>query len=122
MVNSKDMAAAPTVASHFTGRSATVRRIYDRILDAAAKAGPVREEPKKTSIHLSRKSAFAGIATRRDALVLTLKSSTDIRSRRIVKREQTSAKRWHLEVRLDNPDQVDDELRRWLRKAIDLAG
>ena len=111
----------PTIEEHFEGRAPVVREIYDRITKAAAKTGPFREEPKKTSIHLARKSAFAGVATRRDALLLTLKSATDIRSRRIVQREQASARRWHLVVRLDDPSQVDAQLQGWLKAAMALG-
>jgi hypothetical protein len=111
-----------TIAQHFIGRAPAVREIYDRIVRAAEAFGPVRADAKKTSIHLSRRTAFAGVATRREALILTLKSATDIRSPRIVGREQTSANRWHLEVRLHAPQQVDRELKSWLAKAIALAG
>ena len=111
----------PTVEQHFTGRAPDVRATYARILTAAKRLGPVREDPKKTSIHLVRRTAFAGIATRKDALILTLKSEKDIRSRRIAKREQASANRWHLEVRLNAPAQVDAELEAWLKRAFELA-
>jgi uncharacterized protein DUF5655 len=111
----------PTVDQHFTGRAPNVRATYDRILAAARRLGDVSEDPKKTSIHLTRTTAFAGVATRKHALVLTLKSATDIRSPRIVKREQASANRWHLEVKLEDPKQVDAELKRWLRNAFELA-
>jgi Domain of unknown function (DUF5655) len=111
----------PTVQQHFTGRAPAVWTIYQQILGAASAFGPFAQEPKKTSIHLVRKSAFAGVSTRKAALILTLKSATDIRSRRIVKREQASANRWHLEIRLDDPKQVDAELKAWLKKAIALA-
>ena len=84
--------------------------------------GPVKEDPKKTSIHLVRASAFAGVAVQKSALVLTLKSDRDVASRRIRKREQASAKRWHLEVRLDRPEEVDKDIRRWLERAYALAG
>ena len=111
-----------TVPQHFEGRAPAVRAIYDRILEAAKRLGPVCEEPKKTSIHLARKAAFAGVATRKNALILTLKSATDLRSPRIAKREQASANRWHLEVRLDDPAQVDGEIAGWLAAAYELAG
>ncbi len=101
--------------------AASIEYYYDRVRKAAAASGPYREEPKQTSIHLVRKSAFAGIATRKDALILTLKSAADIRSPRIIKREQASANRWHLEIRLDDPKQVDAELRAWLKNAIALS-
>ena len=111
-----------TVAAHLDERAPEVRATYDAILRAAKKLGPVHEDPKKTSIHLNRKTAFAGIATRKTALVLTLKSATDIASPRVLKRERTSANRWHLEIRLENSKQVDRELTGWIKKAYDLSG
>ncbi len=111
-----------TIDSHFDGRSAQVRGIYESIVAVSKEFGPVTEEPKKTSIHLANRTAFAGIATRKDALILTIKSATDIPSPRILKREQVSANRWHLELRLDDPGQVDGELREWLEKAYRISG
>jgi Domain of unknown function (DUF5655) len=117
-----DELSAHTVGQHFERCSPEVLAIYSRLLDTAKAFGPVREEPKKTSIHLARKTAFAGVATRKNALILTLKSATDLRSPRIAKREQASAHRWHLEVRLDDPAQVDGEIETWLKAAFELAG
>jgi len=111
-----------TVKEHFENRVPEVKATYAAILKAAKQFGPIKEEAKKTSIHLVRKSAFAGVATRKTALILTLKSDSDIASARIAKREQASAHRWHLETRLETPDQVDREIVAWLRKAYELAG
>jgi Domain of unknown function (DUF5655) len=79
------------------------------------------EDPKKTSIHLNRRTAFAGIATRKDSLLLTIKASADNPSPRIRKHEKVSANRWHLEVLLTTPDDVDAELKKWLEAAYELA-
>jgi hypothetical protein len=98
------------------------RAIYEQLLSAARSIGPFREDPKKTSIHLIRKSAFAGVATRKDALLVTIKAGADIRSRRIVKHQHASAKRWYLDVRLEHPEDVDHELKSWLATAMALAG
>jgi hypothetical protein len=114
--------AAHTVREHFKDRTPAVKAAYAEILRVARRFGPVREEAKKTSIHLVRKTAFAGIATRRASLILTLKSETDLTSDRITKREHVSANRWYLEVRLEAPEQVDQELVKWLHRAYDLAG
>src|SRR5258706_10236471 len=111
-----------SVASHFVKTDPMVRATYQRLIDVARTLGPVCEEAKKTSIHLVRHTAFAGIATRRSSLILTLKSATDIRSPRIEKRERTSANRWHLEVRLGEPAQIDRQLTAWLKAAYMLAG
>ena len=111
-----------SVGEHFDDRDPSVRDIYNAILRTAKRLGPVTEDPKKTSIHLVRKTAFAGIATRKKALILTLKSDADVLHQRIARREQASANRWHLEIKLDAPEQVDKEIVAWLKKAYELAG
>jgi hypothetical protein len=111
-----------SVSEHFENREPAVKEIYDAIVLTARKLGPVKEDPKKTSIHLVRKTAFAGIATRKTALILTLKSDSDVSHKRIARREQASANRWYLEIKLDVPEQVDKEIVAWLKKAYELAG
>jgi hypothetical protein len=114
--------AAPTVQIHFINRSPAVRQIYDRILKVSRPFGPVKEDPKKTSIHLVNASAYAGIQNRREALILTLKSETDIDSDRIFRRQRASARRWYLEIKLTSPEQVDDELIRLLEASYRISG
>lgn len=111
----------PTLAAHFVRREPVVREIYDRLLASARAWGTVREDPKKTSVHLTRRTAFAGVATRKDAIVLTLKAPADIRSRRIAKHEQVSTNRWHLEVRLTQPSDIDAELVRWIQRSYEMS-
>jgi hypothetical protein len=111
-----------TVKEHFENRAPEVKATYTAILKAAKTLGPVKEEAKKTSIHLVRKSAFAGVATQKSALILTLKSDADVANKRIARREQASAHRWHLEIKLQAPEQVDREILAWLKKAYELAG
>jgi len=116
------MAGGQSIKGHFQGKAASVVATYAAILEAARALGPVTEDPKKTSIHLVRSTAFAGVAVQKSALVLTLKSDRDVSSGRIRKREQASANRWHLEVRLERREDVDGEVRRWLARAYALAG
>jgi hypothetical protein len=106
------------VDAFFARSNADVRATYDAVLRAARALGPVQESLKKTSIHLEKtRTAFAGVAARKDALILTLKASASVKSPRIHRAEQTSANRWHLELRLCSPADVDRELRGWLRQA-----
>ena len=114
--------ARPTVAMHFVNRSPAVREIYDRIIAESKRFGPVIEDPKKTSIHLVNRTAFAGIQTRCEALVLTLKSIENIDSGRIAKREQASANRWYLDLKIVSPADIDDELLAWLAASYQLSG
>jgi hypothetical protein len=111
----------PSVEQHFVGKDPKVRALYDLLLAAVRPFGEVAEDPKKTSIHLNRRTAFAGVATRKEAIVLTLKASRDIASPRVVRRERASANRWHLEVKLAAPADVDRELTSWLAEAYELS-
>jgi hypothetical protein len=115
------VATTRAIEAHFKGREPVVRSTYLALVAMARALGAVTEDPKKTSIHLVRSTAFAGVATRKSSLVLTLKSPTDIKSRRVTKREQVSARRWHLEVRVDSPQQIDKQIKTWLKRAYDLS-
>ncbi|HSE20772.1 MAG TPA: DUF5655 domain-containing protein [Pyrinomonadaceae bacterium] len=115
------MNGSKTLDAHFSNRSPEVKAIYEAILQAARKFGPIKEEVKKTSIHLVRRTAFAGIGTRKTYLILTLKSDSDSHSPRVYRREQASANRWHLEIKLESPLNVDRDVRSWLKKAYDLS-
>lgn len=117
----KSGGAAGDIAAHFTKREPAVQATYRALLAAARRLGPVTEEAKKTSIHLVRKTAFAGVATRKAALVVTLKADADIANARIVAHQQTSAHRWHLDVKLLGPKDVDAQFVGWLRHAYALA-
>ena len=110
-----------TVKSHFEGKAPNVRKIYDQLIKRLKKFGPIKEEPKKTSIHLVNATAFAGVATRKESLVLTIKSDRQLMSPRIHRSEQASARRFHHEVKLTSPADVDDELVGWLESAYQLS-
>jgi hypothetical protein len=111
-----------TIKSHFEAKDVAVRQIYDRILKSVRQFGSVGEEPKKTSIHLVNRTAFAGVATRKSAIILTIKSDRKLSSPRIHKSEQTSASRFHHEIKLASPADVDSELVKWLKDAYELSG
>ena len=110
-----------TVRSHFEGKAPGVQEIYDQLLKILRQFGPIREEPKKTSIHLVNTTALAGVAARKDYLILTIKSDHKLSSPRIHKLEQVSAKRFHSEIKLVSPADIDDELIGWLKDAYALS-
>ena len=91
------------------------------MLRALKPLGAFKEEVKKTSIHLARKSAFAGVHPRKEQLLLTIKAAQPICSKRIVKSEQVSKSRWHEEVKVAVVGDIDAELLGWLRDAYELC-
>jgi len=115
------MAGTYSVSDHFVNKDPSVRALYDQLISLLRTFGPVQEDPKKTSIHLNRKSALAGVEARRDGLLLNIKSDHPIQSPRIEKSEQISSKRFHYKVRISSPNDLDEELKAWLEEAYILS-
>ena len=110
-----------SVSDHFVNKDPSVRALYDHLVSLVRTFGPVEEDPKKTSIHLNRKSALAGVETRKKNFLLTIKSNHQIKSPRIEKVEKISAKRIYHKVRISSPDDFDEELKTWLKEAYALS-
>ena len=98
-----------------------VGTIYQQLIAALDEVGPYTVEEKKTSLHICRKSAFAGVHPRARALLLNLRYHQPIESDRVRNVEQVSKNRYHSEILLDSPDQVDSELIGWLRAAYTVS-
>lgn len=111
-----------SVNDHFKGKEKSLRELYNQLIATVGEFGPVSQEPKKTSIHLVNHTALAGVQVRKDYLLLNLKSDHPLKSRRFHKNERLSAKRFHQELRIESSDDLDDELRGWLKEAYELSG
>lgn len=116
------MTTGYTVENHFENKSPIVREIYDGLIKKVKSFGNVQEEPHKTSIHLLNQTAFAGVATRKDYLLLTIKTDHPIESSRVTKTEQVSRNRFHLLIKLEVPKEIDSELLKWLKDAYKISG
>jgi Domain of unknown function (DUF5655) len=103
--------------SLFTDKDPRVVDTYNRIVEAIRACGPFQTEVKKTSIHLVHAVGFAGIHPRKSYLYLNLRTALPIESPRIVRVERVSKHRYHNEVKLTSPSDVDAEVVGWLRDA-----
>ena len=110
-----------TTDALFVGKDEIVFAIYVRLLAALQQIGPFEVEPKKTSIHLVHAVGFAGVHPRKSYVILNLRTDHRIDSERIAKTEQVSKNRYHCEVKLTAPEDIDDELLSWLRQAYTLG-
>ena len=107
--------------SLFAKSEPNVEKTYAAILKAVSKFGNVRVEEKKTSIHICGKTGFAGVYPRKNAALLNIRSATPIKSKRIRKVERVSANRFHNEMLLEAPRDVDAEVTGWLKAAYALS-
>ena len=105
----------------FLGRDAVVRQTFDRVLAVLHDIGPFQVEAKKTSIHLTRGVGFAGVHPRKSYLYLNIRLDRPLAGERIARSEQVSKHRFHNEVKLSTPADVNPELTEWLRDAYELT-
>jgi hypothetical protein len=97
-----------------------VGAIYERLILELRKFGPLKIEPKKTSIHLGNRFGFAGVYTRKDYIKLEIHLNYKLTGRRVSKVDQASPNRYHHTVKLASVKDVDKELLGWLKQAYDL--
>ena len=105
----------------FIGRDENVQSTYHRLVEVLHTLGSFQEEPKKTSIHFVRNVGFAGVHPRKSYLILNLRTDAPIENPRIFKSEQVSKNRFHNEVKLHSPSEIDEELLGWLKDAYALG-
>jgi len=66
-------------------------------------------------------TAFAGLHPRKAAVLMTIRTDAPIKSARIRKSEQASRNRYHHDLLVASPEEVDAELVAWLKAAHRLA-
>ncbi len=116
------MADTYSVNDHFVNKDPNVSVLYNQLVRLIRTFGPVEEDPKKTSIHLNRKSALAGVETRKACILVTIKSDHEIKNTRIEKVERISSKRFYHKVRISSQKDFDKDLKTWLQAAYALSG
>lgn len=97
------------------------QRLFDEVVGYAASLGPVDVQEKATSFHVAHGRAFLGIHPRRGGIVVNVVLEYRLEDPRVLRAEQVSARRWHNEVLLTDPDQLDDLLRAWIGEAFALT-
>lgn len=105
---------------HLKDKETVVSATYKKLIDNLEKFGPLKIEPKKTSIHLGNRFGFAGVYTRSNYINLEVHLNHKLTSKRIVKVEQASPNRFHHTIKLSSVKDIDKELLGWLKEAYDL--
>jgi hypothetical protein len=111
----------PKVETPSILKSPASQAVYTKLAKALDRFGSYEVEEKKTSLHLTRRRAFAGIHPRANGVVLNLVFDTPLEDARVHKCERVSANRCHVEFKLEDPNQVDAQLVGWMQRAYSLA-
>jgi hypothetical protein len=110
-----------TLASHFAGKSPTVRAIFDKLLSVAKRNGPVIVLPEKTRIAFQVRMSFAAFVIRQhwvDGHVVLARRFEHPRFRRI----ETFSPRNHLHAfRFESVDEIDSGVAAWFAEAYEVG-
>ena len=102
-------------------KSPASRAAYAKLVSQMANIGPFGIEEKKTSLHLTHGRAFAGVHPRMDGIILNLVFDGPLKHPRVHRSDQVSAKRYHVEFKLEDPAEIDTELMGWVKRAYALT-
>ena len=101
--------------------SPTTHAIYATLIQKIDAMGAFDVEPNATSLHIVRGRAFLGVHPRKDALLLNIVLDRPLDGPRVAKCEQVSKNRYHNEVRVASPQDIDRELVTWVKEAYRLT-
>jgi len=99
---------------HFAGCAPQVRACFDRVLEAARRAGPVTVLPERSRIAFQVRMSFAAFTARRRWLDGHVVLARELASPRFRKVEVFSPRNVLHAFRLQDPAEVDDEVAAWL--------
>ncbi|MGE5321876.1 MAG: DUF5655 domain-containing protein [Actinomycetota bacterium] len=117
------LAAERYVEEMFAGPKATLRPIYDELLKLARSMGPdVKASPCQTMVPLYRNHVFAQIKpASRDRIDLGLALKDTRVPRRLIDTGGFAKKdRITQRIEIRSTQDIDDEVKRWLKKAYDM--
>ena len=106
-----------SLASHFAGKPPIVRAIFDAILAAVRRCGPVSVLPEKTRIAFQVRMSFAQVTPRRRWVDGHVVLARRVEHRRFRSIETISAHNHVHHFRLSTPEDVDAEVCVWLEEA-----
>ena len=95
--------------------------IHAALIGVVRGAGLYEIEPGKASYLVRNDRAFLGVHPRRGGLLVNVVLDHRVESDRMAKVEQVSRARFHNEVLLARPEDVDQEFVGWVREAYSLT-
>jgi hypothetical protein len=95
--------------------------LYTALIHEVGRIGEHEVEEKLTSIHVVHGRAFLGVHPRKGALLVNIVLDHALDAARLHRTEQVSASRWHHEILLHSPAELDAELVGWITNAYALT-
>lgn len=95
--------------------------VYGSLTDQISTLPGCELQENASSFHVAHGRAFLGIHPRRGGILVNIVLDRQLDSARVHRAERVSANRWHNEIILRDPEQIDPELLAWIREGYDLT-
>jgi hypothetical protein len=95
--------------------------VYGALTDQVFKLDGCELQENSSSFHVAHGRAFLGIHPRRGGILVNVVLARQLESARVHRAECVSANRWHNEIILKDPTEVDAELLTWIREGYTLT-
>ena len=109
------------LASIYTGAKAPLRALHDAVIGLVDTFGHYEQAPKKTYVSLRRKKQFAMVGPATKDLIEIGLNVRDLPPHQRLKAVPPGGMCQYT-LRLGSDDEIDADLRRWLKAAYDAAG
>jgi hypothetical protein len=96
--------------------------VYGALLDHIYALDGCELQENASSFHVAHGRAFLGLHPRRGGILVNIVLDRQLESDRVHRVERVSAKRWHNEVILKDPSEIDAEMLAWIREGYALTG
>ena len=106
-----------SLESHFAGKSAKVRELFDAIATMIKRCGPVKILPEKTRIAFQVRMSFIAVQVRREHMVGHFVFARRLEHSRFTRIETFSPGNHLHAFRLNSLDDLDKEFAEWVREA-----
>jgi len=121
IVQEKGLTTDDVLNEIYSGPKAGLRPIHDKLMSAINQFGEFEIAPKKGYVSLRRKRQFAMLGPATNTRVELGINCKDIQAdERLL--EQPAGSMCNYKVRLTDPEQVDDTIVSWVRRAYEAAG
>lgn len=104
---------------HFERREGWLRDLYQEVLNVFEAIGPYTVDPVEGAILLKKKTAFCSVKIMKDCIQLSFRLAEKHDYFPIHKVVALSKNSWHHSVRIDEKDDLDEQLISWLKEAYD---
>jgi len=95
--------------------------VYRALVDQVSGLPGCELQENASSFHMTHGRAFLGIHPRRGGLLVNIVLAARLDSARVHRSEQVSANRWHNEIILQDPADIDADLIAWIREGYTLT-